>query len=144
MRPKMAIDFDDENQISVGIDATSIQRIATILDREPDSFRNYVYTEPEQSYCDARHRPSEHYAARWAVKEAFIKAVGIRNGNPDLTSIELCGDPTPHLSLSGDGLDLLTQAAKRRNTVPERTWVDVSLTHEAAADTAIGIVLIRY
>lgn len=140
----MAVDFDDKNRMSVGIDAVSIQRIATILDKETESFQNYVYTEAEQSYCDTQYCPSEHYAARWAVKEAFIKAVKIEGANPDLRSIEVLGDPSPYLSLSGDGLELLKEAAKRRGTIPERTSVDVSLTHESATDIAIGMVLIYY
>ena len=140
----MAVDFDDKNRMSVGIDAVSIQRIATILDQETESFQNYVYTETEQSYCDTQYCPSEHYAARWAVKEAFIKSVEIEDANPDLKSIEVLRNSSPHLSLSGDGLELLKQAAKRRGTVPERTSVDVSLTHESATDIAIGMVLIHY
>lgn len=140
----MAVDFDDKSRMSVGIDGVSIHRIAAILDKETESFRSYVYTETEQSYCDTQYCPSEHYAARWAVKEAFIKAVGIEGANPDLRSIEVLGDPAPYLSLSGDGLELLEQAAKRRGTVPERTSVDISLTHECTTDIAIGIVLIYY
>lgn len=140
----MAVDFDEKSRMSVGIDAVSIQRIAAILDKETESFRSYVYTEAEQSYCDTQYCPSEHYAARWAVKEAFIKAVGIEGANPDLRSIEVLGDPAPHLSLSGEGLELLEQAVKRRETVPERTSVDVSLSHESAADIAIGVVWILY
>jgi len=130
--------------MSVGIDAVSIQRIAAILDKETEAFRSYVYTEAEQSYCDTQYSPSEHYAARWAVKEAFIKAVGIEGANPDLRSIEVLSDPTPYISLSGDGLELLKQGVRQRNTDPKRASVNVSLSHESTADIAIGIVVIFY
>jgi hypothetical protein len=54
------------------------------------------------------------------------------------------GDPAPHLSLSDEGLELLEQAANRRETVPERTSVDVSLSHESTVDIALGVVVILY
>lgn len=141
----MATDFrGGTGQISVGIDVVSIRRIASKFNRTADSFRDYVYSEAEQSYCDAKYYPPEHYAARWTAKEAFIKAIGIENANPDLATIEVLGEPTPYFSLSGEGLELLERSAKRRQSVIENVSIDVTLAHDRALDAAIGMVVVLY
>lgn len=59
----------------IGVDMLEIDRMEQVLARRPN-FARRVFTEEERAYCDARSRPAEHYAARWAAREAVVKALG--------------------------------------------------------------------
>lgn len=64
----------------IGSDIVKVSRIEKILDRHRDSFLKRVYSEHEIDYAYARHRPALHLAARFAAKEAFVKALGLGIG----------------------------------------------------------------
>jgi holo-[acyl-carrier protein] synthase len=62
--------------VSIGIDIIEISRVREVLARTP-RFRERVFTERERAYCDSRGvKSAEHYAARFAAKEAAFKALG--------------------------------------------------------------------
>jgi holo-[acyl-carrier protein] synthase len=68
--------------ISIGIDIIEVARIREVLLRTP-RFRERVFTTAERAYCDSRGAvASQHYAARFAAKEAALKALqtGWRGG----------------------------------------------------------------
>ena len=58
----------------VGVDLIEIPRIARALERP--GFRERCFTEAERAYCDSKPNPPQHYAARFAGKEAVGKALG--------------------------------------------------------------------
>jgi holo-[acyl-carrier protein] synthase len=61
--------------ISIGIDIIEVRRVREVLLRTP-RFAERVYTERERAYCDARGAMAAmHYAARFAAKEAALKAL---------------------------------------------------------------------
>ena len=63
-------------QIKVGIDIIEVDRIRQSIDEIGDSFINRIFTETEKTYCESRKKAKyEHYAARFAVKEAAFKAL---------------------------------------------------------------------
>lgn len=62
--------------IGLGLDATEIPRIARLLERYGDRFTQRVFTEGEIAYCARKARAAESYAARFAAKEAAMKALG--------------------------------------------------------------------
>jgi holo-[acyl-carrier protein] synthase len=62
--------------IGVGLDATEIPRIADTMARYGDRFLRRIFTEGEVTYCQAHRRAAQHFAARFAVKEAAMKALG--------------------------------------------------------------------
>ena len=62
--------------VAVGLDATDIPRIDDTLRRFGDRFLRRVFTEGEISYCMRRPNPAPHLAARFAAKEAGMKALG--------------------------------------------------------------------
>ncbi|WP_230867641.1 holo-ACP synthase [Iocasia frigidifontis] len=62
--------------IGLGIDIVKIERIEKILDRWNNRFKSRIFTEDEISYCSSKARPAQHYAARFAVKEAAVKMLG--------------------------------------------------------------------
>ena len=62
--------------LGVGTDLANIERIAGVLDRHGDRFRNRVFTETEQRKAELRKDTAGTYAKRWAAKEACSKALG--------------------------------------------------------------------
>ena len=62
--------------LGVGTDLANIERIAGVLDRHGDRFRNRVFTETEQRKAERRKDTAGTYAKRWAAKEACSKALG--------------------------------------------------------------------
>ena len=59
----------------IGVDMLEIDRMERVLARRPNFVRR-VFTEEERAYCDKCARPAEHYAARFAAREAVVKALG--------------------------------------------------------------------
>ena len=87
--------------VSIGIDIIEVARIREVLQRTP-RFCERVFTEAERAYCESRGAVSaQHYAARWAAKEAALKALktGWRGGiswhDVEITSEE-SGAPSIH------------------------------------------------
>lgn len=62
--------------LGIGLDVVELDRIARVLSRHGERFRERVFTPAEIAYCDSSKRPVESYAARWAAKEAVSKALG--------------------------------------------------------------------
>jgi holo-[acyl-carrier protein] synthase len=87
--------------LGIGTDLANIDRIAGVLDRHGDRFRNRVFTKIEQAKAERRADVAGTYAKRWAAKEACSKALGtglrmgiawkdmavfnIRSGQPQMT-----------------------------------------------------------
>jgi holo-[acyl-carrier protein] synthase len=96
--------------VSIGIDIIEIRRVREVLARTP-RFRERVFTERERAYCDSRGEQSaaQHYAARFAAKEAAFKALrtGWRGGlswhHAEVTSTE---EGAPLLVLTGHAREL--------------------------------------
>jgi len=61
--------------VSIGIDIIEISRIQRLLEKG-DRFKNRIYTDRERKYCDRKKNSALNYAARFAAKEAFLKALG--------------------------------------------------------------------
>ena len=59
----------------VGIDMIEVKRVAEKIGKE-SGFRELVFSEKEIAYCESKKKRFEHYAARFAAKEAFFKALG--------------------------------------------------------------------
>lgn len=59
-----------------GIDIIEVDRISRAIERWGDDFLRHVFTEQEIAYSKKRTFPDQHFAARFAVKEAVLKAIG--------------------------------------------------------------------
>lgn len=122
--------------IGVGIDLVDVTRFARVLERTP-SLSDRVFTAGERAWCDtARHaRPrAQRYAARFAAKEAAMKALGVGLGGIGWHDVEVVRgtDGAPALRVTGRAGTLAAGMGGQR-------WL-VSLTH--TADTAEAIVLL--
>ena len=60
----------------IGVDLAKIPRMRQVVERWQDRFLRRVFTEGEIAYCQRRHDPIPHLAARFAAKEAVMKALG--------------------------------------------------------------------
>jgi holo-[acyl-carrier protein] synthase len=82
----------------VGVDLIEIERIRRALERP--GFRERCFTEAERAYCDSKANPAQHYAGRFAGKEAVGKALGC-GVYFTWREIEIRGRPKPGVQLSG-------------------------------------------
>jgi holo-[acyl-carrier protein] synthase len=60
----------------IGIDLVHMPRLRAVIERWQERFVERVFTESEIAYCRARRDPVPHFAARFAAKEAALKALG--------------------------------------------------------------------
>ncbi len=63
--------------IGIGIDLVEHDRVLKLMEKYEGRFAHKIFTDEERAYCSARAMPHIHYAARFAAKEAFLKAVGL-------------------------------------------------------------------
>jgi holo-[acyl-carrier protein] synthase len=99
--------------VGTGIDIVECLRIAQMIERHGELFITRVYTDYEIEYCSARKAATQHYAGRWAAKEAVLKALGTgwRRGIA-WRDIEIRNDAkgAPTVKLRGGARDVMTAA----------------------------------
>lgn len=120
-----------------GIDLVSIARIRAILEKDSDHFEKRVFSEGERAYCRARKDPMPHFAARFAAKEAYGKAMGLGLGpTGEFAEIEVVNDPDgrPSIRLNGSAAEIF----KKRCGAAK---IHLSLTHEG--DSAMASVIVE-
>ncbi len=120
---------------AVGIDLVDISRIEGIRDKWKIKFLERVYSDREIEYCESKAAPAQHYAARFAVKEAFLKCLGIgMAGGVNLKDIEVVNDKRgkPELKIQGKSKDYV-RSRDVKNT-------HVSISHTDRLATAIVII----
>lgn len=120
--------------VGVGIDLVSISRFAGKI--ESRAFIEKVFTQSEIVYCESLPKKEQHFAARFAVKEAFLKATG--KGlqiSFDLKDVELEKQELekPTICLHGE--------FKKMRASEGWQSIHVSLSHEG--DNAVAIVIIE-
>ena len=118
--------------VGVGIDLVDVDRFRASLARTP-SMRSRMFTEIERAYAERASDPAERYAARFAAKEAVMKALGVGLGAFGFHDVEVRRDdggrPWLHVAGSASGL-----AAERG----VQAW-HLSLTHTATSAGAIVV-----
>ena len=110
----------------VGIDLVEIERIERALARRP-RLAARLFAESELAYATSQARPGRHLAARFAAKEATIKALALADGAPFHQIVVESGAP-PKLRLTGRAAEL---AEGRR--------LHLSLTHADSHASAVVI-----
>lgn len=119
----------------VGTDIVAIERLARSIRRRP-AFLSAVFSDEERLYCEAQARPEQHYAARFAAKEAFLKAVGRGVfGGVALRDIEVVreADRGPVLRFGATATDALSAVGAVEALV--------SLSHDG--DIALAFVVVK-
>ncbi len=110
--------------VSIGIDIIEVYRIRETISRTP-RFAERVFTKRERDYCEAKGAASaQSYAARFAAKEAFLKALktGWR-GKVTWHDVEICSDENgvPSLEIEGEAKSILENLGANR--------IHLSLSH---------------
>ncbi len=118
--------------VGLGTDITEVARIAKNV--ESLAFRERVFSKSEISYCESKTNKAESYAARFAAKEAFFKALGTGwRGAMGFNEVEIINDELgkPSVNLLGE--------AKKIGEERKINTIHVSLTHtkEIAMATVI-------
>jgi holo-[acyl-carrier protein] synthase len=118
--------------LGIGTDIIDIEEIRQSIQRFGARYTKRFFTADERDYCDARPDPASHYAARFAAKEAFIKACsGVMDQAAfPFSNIEVAPDPSrrPEYRLHGAAREIL--APHRR--------LHLSLSHSQHAAMAVA------
>ena len=112
-------------QIRQGIDIVSVKRLEAVVRRHGDRFLDRIFTPEERAYCEEKRYKFEHYAARFAAKEAMMKAMEIRRQNRfRFREIEVRRRPTgkPEIYLSHESRSLFR--------VSKAAQIELSMAHE--------------
>jgi holo-[acyl-carrier-protein] synthase len=115
----------------VGVDIIINQRIKKAFEKWGDRFLTRIYTVAERDYCIGKHFSESSLAARFAAKEAFIKAAGMFF---PFTLIEVRneGGGKPFLLLYGSADDFVKQSGVDR--------IHLSISHESTHSVAIVVL----
>ena len=119
--------------VGIGIDLCSIARMRRALERHEGRFVARLFTDAERAYCRSRGQPVQHFAARFAAKEALLKALGVPPGlswhELEVRSQE---GGAPALVLTGEA----AAAAERLGAV--RLHLSLTHTDEPAAAVVVA------
>jgi holo-[acyl-carrier protein] synthase len=119
--------------LGLGVDICEITRMERALARHP-TMRGRVFTPAEVAYCDAKARPAESYAGRFAAREAVIKALGGYRGRGwQEISVARASSGAPTIRLEGN--------AKRRADAIGATDVLISFAHERTNAVAFAVAV---
>jgi holo-[acyl-carrier protein] synthase len=118
--------------VRVGVDLIEIERIRRALARHGDGFKQRCFTAAEIAYCDAKPNPPQHYAGRFAAKEAVGKALG-SGVYFTWREIEVRGRPKPGVHLSGRTAAWATKLGAGR--------IELSMTHSRELAAAVAVVV---
>jgi holo-[acyl-carrier protein] synthase len=114
----------------VGIDLLEIERLERALERRP-RLAGRLFTDDELAYAAARGRPGRHLAARFAAKEAVVKALGLRGQfGGGLREIEVRAGEPPEIRLHGRAARVAEEAG---------LTISVSLTHSQDFAAAVAL-----
>ena len=118
-----------------GTDIIEVQRVEDKLLRT-GGLKDRLYTAREIAYCESKHRPALHFAARFAAKEAFLKAMGTGwSGGHKFSEIEVVNNALgkPELFVHGKVREFCEAHGI--------TAMEVSLTH--IKDVASAVVVLE-
>lgn len=122
--------------VGTGIDIVEVARVAEAIERFGDRFLRRIYTPSEIQYCRSKRNAAERFAARFAAKEAALKAIGTgwKNGIA-WTEVEVRREPggRPTIRFSGKAAGFAAQLGMKR--------ASLSLSH--TAQLAIAKVILE-
>ena len=120
--------------IGTGIDIIEVDRVSEKVARQ-NGFKEKVFSEAEIAFCESKPDKGQHYAVRFAAKEAFLKATGQGlNLGFELAQVEVVNTPSgkPEIKLTGNFLKL----------AKENQWnkIHLSLSHLQTMACAVVII----
>ncbi len=119
----------------IGVDMLEISRMERVIERRP-SFLRRVFTDEECAYCDRTARPAEHYAARFAAREAVLKALGCGfSDGVRVKDVSVVNDETgrPQAKLEGRAAEIAAKQGVREIAL------SISHTRGVAVANAVAV-----
>ena len=119
----------------IGIDVVSVARLTGLLERFEERAAQRLFSPEEQQECDGRASKNECLAARFAAKEAFVKALGTGlAGGMRWRDMVVDSDPRgrPELRLAGAAEERFREIGGER--------IHVSLSHDAGVAVAVVVI----
>lgn len=119
----------------IGVDMLEIARMQHALDESPYFIRR-LFTEDERMYCEHTARPAEHYAGRFAAREAVLKALGLGFGNGvGIGDVSVVRDDSgrPRVLLAGRAAEVAREQGVRE------VALSISHTHDVAVANAVAV-----
>ena len=124
--------------IRQGIDIVSVGRIRKIMEKSGPAFRRKIFTPAETSYCEPRRMKYEHYAARFAAKEAVVKVLKL----PKSTAI-LFREIDIRRKATGKPYVVLSKKLMQKAKLASRKFqLEISMSHERDHAIAIAVLVI--
>ncbi len=126
--------FDPPMIVGLGVDIAEVDRIEAVIKRRGESFLKRVFTAAEIAYCERHRSKFERYAARFAAKEAAMKALGTGwSGGVRWVDLEVKRDKKgkPTVALTGRAREIADRMGVRN--------ISLSLTH--SGNTAFAQVI---
>ena len=121
--------------LGLGVDLLDVPRMETELRKQGSDLRSELFTPAEIAYCESQHHPAQHYAARFAAKEAVFKALRANGGDAARwreVEVGAGAGGEPQVVLHGG----LAELARGRGV----TRILLSLSHTRALATASAIL----
>ena len=118
-------------KITTGTDIIEIERIKNSIEKFGQTFLNTIFTQKEIDFCEShKNQKYQHYAARFAAKEAVFKALSFYYTECKWKEYEILSEPNgkPVVNLLSD--------------VPNLQSIDISLSHCKAYATANVVAII--
>lgn len=122
--------------LGIGVDIVAISRFERFVRENNVALIDRIFTAQEREYCAARKLSAQHYALRFAAKEAFLKSLGtgLRDGL-SWQDVAVVNDALgkPELQLTGRAQELFSARQAVR--------CHLSLSHDA--DAAVAMVVLE-
>lgn len=125
----------DSSGFGIGVDVVAVERVSRLAAANA-TMLDAVFTRRELTYCESKRRPHEHLAARFAGKEAVLKAFATGlSRRMRWTEVEIVNDARgrPEVHLHGE----VAAVARRRDL----TAVEISLSHAAGVAVAQALAV---
>ena len=119
----------------VGVDILEIARMERAIARTP-AFTRRMFTDEERAYCERRARPAQHYAGRFAAREAVLKALGCgfsRGVGMRDVSVVLDEAGRPQAVLAGRVAEIAAEQGVLE------VAISISFTHDVAVANAVAV-----
>lgn len=124
-------------KIFQGIDLVKVGRMEERVKRSGRLFLDRVFSASEQAYCGSKRMKFEHYAARFAAKEALLKALKVRpRKGRRLSEIEVRREAT------GKPFIALSAGIRKQLRLPMGVQIELSVAHEREYAIATVVVVI--
>jgi holo-[acyl-carrier protein] synthase len=108
----------------MGIDIVSVRRMREAIERQGSRFLDRIFTEAEQKYCNLKRNKFENYAARFAAKEAVIKAKRGGRGRYAFRDIEVVR------GLRGAPVISIKPQARKKLGISQAAQFELTIAHE--------------